>query len=306
MSAPSPLAAAPRRGARLAVLGAAAALAVALTAHHWLSADGDGDGVADRADACADTPPGRPVDARGCCAAARSLAAAVAALSAADAPAMEVGEAWMLQRLAAQRPDPDLRALVAATERRLPHRPAARLLRADAAPVPLPEDPGRGIARLAMYVLAPAGAPPQRALAFIDDFTATPATGYVLTHQLLVLEWADGGGLAVPEAVAARRAGLLERMAAEQAADHDFSDLFAERAALLLAFADPGRREADRWIEVIAAAAPADGRWMSRRSTITYDGQTGSANHPWVHTTGFVAAASGFYLQRGASAPPPH
>lgn len=291
-----------RRAAGLAAVGVAAAVAAAVAATHWLAADADGDGVADRADACADTPRGRAVDARGCCAAARALASAVAALRAGDAPAMEVGEAWFLQRLAAQRADPELRALVADAERRLGGHRAARILRADAAPAPLPADPGRGIARLATYIFAPAGSPPERAVAFIDDFTRTPASGYVLTHQWMVLEWADSAGLALPAALAARRAGLLERIAAEQAADTRFSDLFAERATILLASAAPDAREAERWIDVIAAAAPADGRWVSSRSTIAYDGQTASANHPWVHTTGFVAAASGFYLQRSAAA----
>ncbi|MFN8641987.1 MAG: hypothetical protein U0802_10125 [Candidatus Binatia bacterium] len=288
------------RGTAPGAVVAAALLLVALGCH-GAPADADGDGVADAVDACPGTPSGRPADARGCCPAARSLASALAALGAADARPMEIGEAWFLQRLAAERPDPVLRAVVADSERRLAGHPSARILRPDAAPAPLPEDPGRGIARLATYVLAPAGSPPERAAAFIDAFTATPASGYVLTHQLLVLPWAESAGLALPPAVAARRAGLLERIAAEQAADTQFSDLFAERAAILLAFTAPDPREADRWIDVIAAAAPADGRWVSSRSTIAYDGQTASANHPWPHTSGFVAAASGFYLQRRAA-----
>ena len=211
---------------------------------------------------------------------------------------MEIGEAWFLQQLALQRSDADLRALVADTAKRLTNHPQARLLRPDAAALPLPEDPGHGVMRLATYVSAPTGQPTARALEFIDAFTATPATGYVLTHQFLVLEWARHVGLAMPEQVWERRGGLLERIAAEQAVDHQFSDLFAERAAILLAFSAPDSREADRWIELIAAAQTGDGRWTSPRSLITYDGQQAPTNHPWVHTTGFVAAASGFYLQR--------
>ena len=294
-----------RRGALLAMIAVLGVAAGGVLAQHWLAADADGDGVADRHDACPGTPPGRAVDARGCCAAARTLASAVTALHAPDAPAMEIGEAWFLQQLAAQRDDPALRALVADTERRLADHRAARLLRHDAPALPLPEDPGHGIMRLANYIFAPAGEPPTRATAFIDDFTANPASGYVLTHQLLVLEWARSVGLALPAAVAQRRDGLLAQIAAEQRADRSFSDLFAERAAILLAFTTPEPAEADRWLEVIGAAAPADGRWVSARSMIAYDGQQASANHPWAHTTGFVAAASGFYLQRrGTSAAP--
>ena len=310
-SGPSLAVAAPggaRRGGLLVIVGLAGALALAVAAQRWLEADADGDRVADQADACPATPAGQAVDAQGCCAAARTLSTAVGALAAGDAPAMEIGEAWMIAQLAAERADPPLRDLAAATGQRLAGHRASRLLRRDAAPLDLPEDPGRGIARLATYIYAPAGHPPERAAAFIDAFTAAPATGYVLTHQLLVLDWAASAGLALPAAVTARRAALLERIAAEQAADTTFSDLFAERAAILLAFAAPPAAEADRWLAVIAAAAPADGRWVSGRSAIAYDGQTASASHPWVHTTGFVAAAAGYYLQRRdglAGAPPP-
>ncbi|MBX3025632.1 hypothetical protein KF840_12065 [bacterium] len=238
-------------------------------------------------------------------AAAGALTSAVAALRAPGAPAMEMGEAWFLQQLAAQRADPELRALVAETERRLRDHRFARLLRADAPPPPLPADPGRGITRLATYVFAPVGAPPERAAAFIADFTATPGTGYILTHQFLVLAWARSVGLPLPAATSGRAPGLLAAIAAEQRADARFSDLFAERAAILLAFAPPSPAEADRWVEVIAAARRPDGRWLSPPSEIEYDGVSATANHPWTHTTGFVAAAMGFYLQqRGRSLTP--
>lgn len=241
-----------------------------------------------------------------CCAAApdprvaraeQAYGAAIAALSAPDAPAMEPGEAWFLQRLARARNDPALRTLVTRSEQALASHVAARLLRPDAAPYALPADPQFGIKKLAVYVFAPAGAPPERAVAFIDAFTATPAAGYVLTHQFLVLEWAPAAGLALPAQVAARRADLLERIAAEQRGDAQFSDLFAERAAILLAFARPAEAEAARWVDVIVAARPADGRWTSPPSSLHYDGVTATATHRWEHTTGFVAAALGYYLE---------
>jgi hypothetical protein len=236
-----------------------------------------------------------------------ALGDAVAALRAPGAPAMEIGEAWFLQRLAAQRVDPALRALVLETQRRLHDHRAARLLRADAPPLDLPADPGHGITRLATFVFAPVGAPPERAAAFIADFTAPPGTGYVLTHQFLVLAWARSAGLALPAEVAERAGDLLAAIAAEQHADTRFSDLFAERAAILFAFAPPSPAEADRWVTVMAAARAPGGRWVSPPSAITYDGVSATANHPWMHTTGFVAAAMGFYLQQreGARTPLP-
>lgn len=224
--------------------------------------------------------------------------AAVAALSAPDAPAMEPGEAWFLQRLARERDDPALRALVARTEQRLASHAMARLLDPAAAPFPLPAAPPSGIQRLAVYVFAAAGAPPERAAAYVDAFTATPDTGYVLTHQWLALVWAEAVGLALPAAVAARAPGLLDRIAAEQRVDAAFSDLFAERAAILVAFGQPPRDDMARWVDIIVAAQPADGRWTSPPSPLSYDGVHATARHRWEHTTGFVAAALGYWLQR--------
>lgn len=242
----------------------------------------------------------------GALAAQRIYRAALDALRAADAPPMEVGELWFLQQLAAARPDPELQALLAATVERRRGHALARLVDPTAAPFPLPEDPGRGIARLAAYANAPAGAPLPRAAAFVDAFTADPsAQGYPLTHQLLVLEWARTTGLELPDAVRARRTELLRRIAAEQRADTGFSDLFAERAAILLAFDRPGAAEVDGWLAVIAAAQPANGRWTSPPSAMTYDGQSATARHPWVHTTGFVLATAGYALARPPGAAPP-
>lgn len=248
------------------------------------------------------SPPSTPAAPDPQAVAARALADAVTALRAPGAPAMEIGEAWFLQRLAAQRPDPELRALVLETERRLHDHQAARLLRPDAPPLPLPADPGHGIMRLATYVNAPVGTPPERAAQFIADFTATPGAGYVLTHQFLVLAWAGSVGLPLPAAISGREAALLRAIAAEQRDDGTFSDLFAERAAILLAQARPSPYEADRWVEVIGNARQPDGRWLSPPSTIAYDGGTGTARHPWTHTTAFVAAAMGFYLQQRGNA----
>ncbi|MDX2166988.1 MAG: hypothetical protein SF182_07995 [Deltaproteobacteria bacterium] len=290
----------PRRARRFS----RAILGLLLAALVSCAGDADGDRVGDAADRCPGTPPGQRADADGCCAAQRVYGRAVAALAAADAPRMEVGETWFLQQLARRRPDPALDALLERTRRGLAGHRAARLVDPAAPRLELPADAGHGIMRLANYIFAPVGAPPDRAMAFIDDFTAQPLTGYPLTHQLLVLEWADAVGLALPAPVRERRADLLRRIAAEQRADPTFSDLFAERAAILLAFTTPAADEAAGWIEVIAAAQPADGRWISGRTSFAYDGQSATANHPWVHTTGFVAAAAGYYLATGGRASP--
>lgn len=214
-------------------------------------------------------------------------------------PSLKAGELWMLKRLNGLSPDADLKRLVDRAVRDLAGHKSARLVDPKAPKTALPADPGRGLIKFMYYVLAPIGVPESRAEAFIRDFLSQPGTGYVLTHQFLVLEWAGETGLAVPESLREKKDGLLERIAAEQASGTQFSDLFAERASILFAFSAVPPETAAGWVETILAAQAADGRWLDTKSTpLTYDGQNATAMHPWGHTTGFAAAAIGFYLQR--------
>lgn len=262
------------------------------------SADGDGDGRPDRMDSCPGTPRGRAVDADGCCAAARALSAGVRALLA-DSSGMRAGETWLLKELSEIYSDPDLERLIAQATKNLAADKGARLLDPGAAKTSLPPSPGRGAIKLMYYVLAPMGAPESRGIEFIRDFLAHPESGYVLTHQFLVLEWAKDVGLELPESLRAKRSMLLKGIAAEQASDPEFSDLYAERVALLLAFGTVPLATAAGWIDTILAAQTPEGRWVDNENRrVTYDGQTFLTAHPWAHTSGFAAAALGFYLHR--------
>mgnify|MGYP000113436509 CR=1 FL=1 len=213
------------------------------------------------------------------------------------APALgNVGTAWFLQQLQARSPDARLAALLARSVPALRADPSIRLIDPSAPPAVLQADPPRGLLRFANYLLAPVGAPPQRAAAFVAALLAPDEQGYVLTHQLLVLIWAEQFGVAVPPDAPALRARLLARIAAEQAAARQpCSDLNAERLAVLYTFATPPPAEAAAWLDALVACQQADGRWVDATpSQLTYDGQTVPAYHEWTHTTGLAVVALGF------------
>lgn len=281
-------------------LRAAAAALVLVAVLMLRESDRDRDGVGNRADQCARTPKGRHVDEHGCCSAARALYKGIQALS--REKEMGVGEVWFLQQLLRVRNDAVLRERVERAVHEVATAPNALLVNSGARRLPLPDYAGRGIRRLMNSVLAPVGEPIERAQQFIADFVATEEEGYVLSHQLLVLQWARTVGLPVPQEASQHRRRILQRMAAEQAGSSEFTDLFAERAAVLLLYGSPRREEAERWVDVIVHAQRPEGHWLDPRpSSFTYDGQRAIAVHPAAHTTAGATAALGFFLHRFGS-----
>lgn len=274
------------------------AVALAVLAFVWLASggDADGDGIGDAADRCPGTPTADAPDADGCSLAQVALARGAEALLATD-HLLNTGTAWIAGRLMRVDPNPALEALYERSVTALHDDPSARLIDPTLPAVQLPADPGRGIIRFAHYVQAPYGEPRTRAVDFLTQLLATDEQGYVLTHQLLVLLWAADHGLPLPADANAKQPYILDRMAAEQrAAPSEFSDLFAERVAFLLAFGAPPRADAKRWIDTIVAAQQPDGRWVDTvSSTVTYDGQSAAAYHEWTHTTGLGVTALWFY-----------
>lgn len=212
----------------------------------------------------------------------------------------DAGSAWILQQWLRLHPDPGLARVIEQSKARLGSDPAARLLDPALPPIALPARLPSGIQRMAAAVLAPLGTPHERAVGFIRAFVERPERGYVLTHQLLVLLWAPDMGLELPADLRGRRTDLMQRIAAEQAADvRGFSDLASERIALLLCFGTPARRDAARWLQVLLRAQATDGRWHDPRpSSITYDGQSATAMHDWRHTTAMAVVAAGAFRRR--------
>jgi len=214
------------------------------------------------------------------------------------------GAVWSLQHLYPQR-EPRIDALIARSIAAQGADPTARLNTPALPPPAIPADPGRGVVRLSRYLQAPYGTPTERAAGFLRDFLSTPGDGYILTHQLLALQWSEQFGVIPPRAAAALRAPLVERLLAEQrTAPANFSDLYAERVALLLALTSVPQAEIDAWLATITTAQHDDGRWVDDGvSPLAYDGQQAAAQHDWTHTSAHAVTALALALRARAPTP---
>lgn len=152
--------------------------------------------------------------------------------------------------------------------------PAMRLVNPNVKKVSLPGERVKGMLKFSYYVLAPVGEPEHRAISFIDTFTSRIDSGYTLTHQLLVLEWAKEQNIKLPTPVIQRRNRLLESIRREQNSATQFDDLYAERAGILLLYNHFEEAEVDRWIKKIVASQHADGGWGEYGKSITFEGRT--------------------------------
>lgn len=196
---------------------------------------------------------------------------------------LNVGDIWVLQEILKSAPNRELRQFVDSKMSSFAGDPFERLINPDASRVALPVDPGVGASRLYHYMLALAGFPEKRAISFITDFLSTNESGYILTHQLLVLEWSKQTGLALPHNILLKENILLERIKQEQLSDESFSDLYAERVAVLLHFGKQEVADVATWIKTIVEAHLRDGSWGQYSDSLSYDGEitTGElgANH---------------------------
>lgn len=103
----------------------------------------------------------------------------------------------------------------------------------------------------------PARRPPE---AVVEELMEGRYSDYLLAHQYVALRILFDRGAVTGERVEAALADLLDRMEAEQREDEVFSDLHAERVALLL---HGGRRPQalSAWIARILDHQEKDGRW---------------------------------------------
>jgi len=173
---------------------------------------------------------------------------------------------WTLGNVLEIRPDEPLQAWTDERAAELSGDRFARLIDPEAPRVVLPEDPGQGMFRLSNYIMAAVGSPASRAVRFIDEYTAIVHEGYALTHQVFVIQWATETGLVLPARVRRRLPGLVKRVAAEQAAEPPFRDLYAESVALLLLYGAPGNQDVERWTRKIVAEQQEDGSWGSNHT----------------------------------------
>ncbi len=215
-------------------------------------------------------------------------------------PKTQVDAVWFAQLALRSRADPELEAWVA---RQIPlheEEPFFPIISPkDRSKKSLGEDPGRGIVRWTNYLLASVAEPEGLAMRFLDDYLATPASGYVLTHQLTALVWAEAMERPVPAPLRAKRAALLARIAAEQAKDPVFSDLWVERAAFLSAFGQPDPATLEAWVEPIVDNHLGSGDWGDGASEIEFDGHTLVAQHAREHLRGLAMIVLAKYLGDG-------
>ncbi len=189
-------------------------------------------------------------------------------------PVLSVDEIWVLREILKLTPDEALQQFVNDKIAGLRGNSFLRLIDPNVSRIDLPADQYSGFSRFYSYVLAPFGMPEERAISFINDFLATEESGYILTHQFLVLEWAEQTDLELPEPLRNKKKGILERILQEQLADNSFSDLYVERAAILLRFKKPKAKDAVNWIRTIVNAQLKEGSWGIYSKELTYDGQS--------------------------------
>ncbi len=143
---------------------------------------------------------------------------------------------------------------------------------------------------------APFGKPRERAISYINDFLATKESGYILTHQFYVLEWAEQTGLELPKQLTDKKPNILKQILREQLKSKSFSDLYAERAATLLRFGKPKAKDAAKWIDTIVNAQLKDGNWPVYSTLLTYDGQSAIVTPPASHTAVLSLLALRVYI----------
>ncbi len=80
--------------------------------------------------------------------------------------------------------------------------------------------------------------------------------------------------LGLPIDLKAKKRAVLRRISAEQAGAELFSDLYAERVAILLHFSKPSASDAHRWMHTMVNAYLENGMWAHYSESMVYDGET--------------------------------
>lgn len=162
----------------------------------------------------------------------------------------------------------------------------------------LPVDPGRGFLRFGNFVVAPVGQPELLARRYVLQFISEAGEGYVLTHQIVVIEWAREQGLTLPASVEDRKQQMLQALEREHDADPQFSDLYAERASILVMYGDAPPEKMATWIGLIVDAQRKDGSWEPSSQTVVYDGRESVAKRTEAsHTQALALLALAGYLK---------
>ena len=210
----------------------------------------------------------------------------------------EIDAVWFVQIVLQEREDAELAAWV---ENQIPlheNEPFHPIIAAKGpSKSQLGPDPGHGIARWGNYLLASVANPEARAMRWLSDYLALDASGYILTHQLTALLWAEALNRPIPESLRAKRSHLLARIAAEESRDPGFSDLWIERAALLTAFSKPDVAMLTHWTDRIVEHHLGGGDFGDGASAIEFDGQVLVADQKREHLRGLAMIVLAKYLE---------
>lgn len=213
---------------------------------------------------------------------------------------IEIDVVWLLKKVLKSYPDKELEKLIEQREAAFFNHPMLIMITPHAPRIPLPTTPLRGLDQYYTYVQSPFGEPKELAIQYLNDYLAKPASGYILTHQLLVLIWAEETSLILSPELQNRKKDLWEKIYAEQSDDTGvfYIDLYAERAALLLEYGKVSLSDAEKWIELLILLQNKTGSWPTTHAVLQYDGQFGSSLPPPSHTTVLAMTALRNYIDK--------
>lgn len=201
-----------------------------------------------------------------------------------NAQYFNVDELWALTKIGEITNDKSLDILVNKRAETIKADPFLPLLRRDAKRIALPESPGIGVQKLFTFMASPFGEPASRSRNYIEQFISHNGTGYILTHQLLTLIWAEESGLIESDSFQPRKHELLDSLYNEQMNDASFSDLYVERVVLLLLNNKGIKADRLQWISTILDSRQQDGGWGEFETRLAFEGQEATIKSGDMHT----------------------
>ena len=149
----------------------------------------------------------------------------------------------------------------------------------------LPETVGTGIQKVHTLILSSVGQPKHRAVDYLKRFVSEKHEGYWLTHQYFALRWFRHDRGELPPELEEKERELLIRIHDEQVREQGFSDLYAERVALLLLSGKNVEREnVESWIKKIIKNQKPTGDWGEHDWNVEYEGETAPVRRQVIHT----------------------
>jgi hypothetical protein len=209
---------------------------------------------------------------------------------------LAVDELWALKNISTLNADKKLAKFINGRMPAVAEDPFILLLDPSAKRVALPKDLGKGAFQLYHFMLSPVGQPKSRAISFLKEFLSIESTGYILNHQLLALEWAKKTKLVASNSFKLIKKELLNAIYKEQNQDNEFSDLYTERAVILMNYGSPSLKDQKEWIKTMIDARTPFGGWGIFETNTVFDGQEAIVKPGDIHTRVLVIWAMQLYI----------